>query len=91
MGERLAVNAPQPYTFLSINATFYKCGSTESTVWVGGKLALIKDIRALIEALPSNASLTVMIRAIDGFTSNMRSFQRFLEYYKDKVKLQVVF
>jgi len=91
MGERLAANAPRPHTFSSINATFHKRGSTESTVWVGGKSALVKDIRALIEALPSDASLTVMIRAIDGFTSDVRSFQRFLEYCKDKVKLQVVF
>ncbi|KAH3972637.1 hypothetical protein HBI04_144180 [Parastagonospora nodorum] len=93
VAERLASNCPNPVQFEAIHSY---CGTRHSgytTDWekVGGASAFVKDIRRILESL-KDRKVTILVRTVDGISTNPQSIQGFLNLVKRcRIDAQLIF
>ncbi|KAF2137303.1 uncharacterized protein K452DRAFT_341282 [Aplosporella prunicola CBS 121167] len=90
LGRRLGENAYHPRQFQQVIGTFGVQTSGDTVRWEGAPGGFETEIRNAIMGLLKGCNLTVLIRSIDGLTSNGEVFWNFVDFFSRHVKLQIL-
>jgi hypothetical protein len=94
LAQRLAANCPRPFQWQAFRSY---CGTRRSfdlTNWFkaeSGSSAFVKDIRSILRNF-RNKKVTVLVRGVDGISTNPGAIQSFLEFLNSlKIEAQLIF
>jgi hypothetical protein len=82
LARRLAINCPRPYQFTTIQSHCRNRHSWEDTNWQKRDSAssmYVREVRDMFKAV-ENQKVTILVRAIDGITTNIDSLEGFCEF-----------